>query len=300
MKGLSEAGYAKTSFKQKSLQTVIESGKGVYQLKHVKTQHGLSSMAGVTITSVDPGQVQIIQGVRAIGDFWSRSKVPELIDLGEHVSYSGSEYSEKTRSNIARQGEQKRRQINTEYSEAIAAMPRRDCINKVNWTDYCKAWAVHQHVYWKEKLNHHRKCQRFSRFRAVQSTLEDIAERIAPKRECGLVRKLVMFGAASFAAQKGCAAAPRKALIRVLCQRVPVIMVPEHYTSISCPGCGRETKTTDYRTKMCETTSAVQSCPLHPTVSTYSLDRDLAGSLNIGIKGVYSIAGVDFKVRVDT
>ena len=48
MKGLSEAGYAKTSFKQKPLQTVIESGKGVYQLKHVKTQHGLSSMAGVS------------------------------------------------------------------------------------------------------------------------------------------------------------------------------------------------------------------------------------------------------------
>src|SRR6476646_4940585 len=78
--------------------------------------------------------------------------------------------------------------------------------------------------------------------KSIQRTLEDIAERIAPKRECGLVRKLVMFGAASFAAQKGCAAAPRKALIRVLCQRVPVIMVPEHYTSISCPGCGRETK----------------------------------------------------------
>src|SRR6476646_4940586 len=130
MKGLSEAGYAKTSFKQKSLQTVIESGKGVYQLKHVKTQHGLSSMAGVTITSVDPGQVQIIQGVRAIGDFWSRSKVPELIDLGEHVSYSGSEYSEKIRSNIARQGEQKRRQINTENSGRYC---RKDCTQTRMW-----------------------------------------------------------------------------------------------------------------------------------------------------------------------
>jgi hypothetical protein len=51
----------------------------------------------------------------------------------------------------------------------------------------------------------------------------------------------MLFGKASFRAQKGRASAPRKAMIRELASRGVVLMVDENNTSKKCPGCKEDT-----------------------------------------------------------
>ncbi|KAG5180622.1 hypothetical protein JKP88DRAFT_279492 [Tribonema minus] len=105
-------------------------------------------------------------------------------------------------------------------------------------------------------------------------------------------RRIIFFGAASFQAKSSCASAPRKKIIRECCQHFVVVMVGEAHTSITCPRCHRETIEEGYQNRTCITNPGVAGtiCPLHPDTAHAVFHRDIAGAVNIGLRGVYRSA----------
>ena len=145
---------------------------------------------------------------------------------------------------------------------------------------------------WDELLHVKRREHRFLRFRAIQRTVEQIAETIAPikggREKYG--RRLILFENGMWKSKRGCASAPLKKIVRATCQRSAVAMVPCAYSSQTCLGCGRLNRDgAGYRTKLCTTSSG---CSLHPHTPTLEYDRDLGARGVIGIRGVYVIAGI--------
>ena len=107
--------------------------------------------------------------------------------------------------------------------------------------------------------------------------------------------RLMLFGKASFAAKKGRASAPRKAMIREMASRGVVLMVHEHYTSKKCPGCFEDTvEDKERRTRSCRNFKVgypEESCRLHPLTPEFEMDRDNVGSTNIGMRGFGLLLG---------
>jgi hypothetical protein len=114
-------------------------------------------------------------------------------------------------------------------------------------------------------------------------------------------------GVGARTAARGRPAMPSKALVHVLACRVPVIMVPEAYTTIACPGCGQRTQQgnpdmgadvtlrdrvcgsgfTDGR--LCRVQVAEHGDDVPQAVA---YDRDVGGSTNIGMRGVCAICHI--------
>ena len=289
---LDKAGYV-GDFKSHTLSDIIDRGVGVYPMKKVIGQS--DDIHDVNITSIDPGQVLVIDGPRSAGQDFNHENVQRLIDLPEteRCSYSSQEY--KIRSlqlygNMREALRRKKNQIVTNYGTALDSAPRRKTSSLDEFVTYSQYYAQNQAVIWKELLDVRRKHQRFSKFRVVQSAVEHIAERIAPMRDKGKVRRLIFFGTALIAAAKGAAGTPSKKIVRALCQRAAVIATPEAWTSQTCPGCSKRLEDgPDYRTKLCTT---VNGCPLHETTPSRVLQRDAVGSLNIGFRGIRSVTGL--------
>lgn len=101
--------------------------------------------------------------------------------------------------------------------------------------------------------------------------------------------RVMLFGKASFRAQKGRASAPRKAMIREMASRGVVLKVGEHNTSKKCPGClGDAVEDKERRIRSCrnfKVGSPEESCRLHPLTQEFQMDRDNVGSTNIGMRG---------------
>jgi hypothetical protein len=145
---------------------------------------------------------------------------------------------------------------------------------------------------WSEVLSEQRRGHRFLRFRAIQRTVEEIAERVAPIRggreKYG--RRVVMFEDGTWKSKRGCASAPLKKIVRAVCQRAAVVMIPCAYSTKTCLGCGYENEEgEDYRTRLCTTSPG---CSLHPDTPTLEYDRDLGARGVIGMRGVYVISGI--------
>lgn len=289
LKQLSLAGYT-GDFKAHTLSEIVDSGTGIYPLKLVSGQ--TADLIDVNITALDPGQVLIVDGPRATGEAFTRENVAALMDLedAERCSYSATLYKIKTLQLISGVKEQIRR-VGSYAASLAGLMVRKKTAVTAEFMQYCKQYASSSENLWTELLTTQRRSNNFKRFSAVQSAVDDIAETIAaPKRQQNSVRRLVFFGAASFAAAKGASSAPCKKIVRALCQRAAVVMVPEEWTSQTCPGCNRRLQDgPDYRTKLCQT--EIGHCPLHLDTPSRILARDSVGSLNIGFRGIYKSTG---------
>ncbi|CAN0207791.1 unnamed protein product [Pylaiella littoralis] len=110
--------------------------------------------------------------------------------------------------------------------------------------------------------------------------------------------RVMLFGKASFQAQKGRASAPRKAMIRAMAARGIVLMVNEYNTSKKCPGCFEDTyEDRERRIRGCKNFkigSPEESYRLHPLTAEYEMDRDDVGSINIGMRGVGLLLGQEW------
>ena len=284
---LHKAGYT-GDFKKHTLKDIVKRGCGVYSL-HSVIPGTVADLQDVQVTAVDPGQVLIVDGPRALGQNFCKENVVQLMHLpeAERCSYTGEEYRVRSLQLLGQSKEALRRN-NTEYGAALEGLPRRKTADLPEFEAYCSSYAEHEDVIWTEVLHVARKHHRFKHFSAVQSAVEAVAEKIAPMRD-KWKRRLVFFGAASFAAARGAAPAPCKKIVRALCIKAAVIMTPEAWTSQTCPGCNKRLREgPDYRTKLCET---VFGCPLHPNTASETLQRDAVGGLNIGFRGVYKSTG---------
>jgi hypothetical protein len=288
---INKKGWRAVSSKVTPLDEVLNRGDGVYQCHHVSLKKYALPLEAIEVVGIDPGQVKIVSGVRCKMSEAVQSNVSELMNANtrRHFEYTGEEYEEKSRAKLAKNGEKMRRAVNPDYAAALRSLSiRKKTGELLVFEQYCKVWSTVSNDIWKEKLNKHRSRQRFSRFRAVQSAIASVAERISPMREKGVVKRLVFFGTGSLTACRGAGGSPTKKVVRECCQRVPTLMTLEAYSTMKCPGCRRETRAgDDYRTRTCETLPSNHGgCPLHPDTHTLSFDRDMAGETNITVSGV--------------
>ena len=291
---LPSRGY-QVSFAPQDLHTALERGTGIVRLEHLHDAPGC--LDNVEVAAVDPGQVHIFDAVVADGNKWTRTNAPDLMQNESYrIIYTGDEYREKTLATLSEKQEVLRKR-DTPYGAAVAAQmqTRRKTCDLEEYEDYCSTFAAVEEQLWTELLHDDRRLHRFKRYRAVQSTLEDMAERLAPASK-GYDRtgkkRVVAFGSAGFKPQKGAASCPRKKFLRVLCCRVLVALTPEGHTTSKCPGCERKTRAgSDYRTRMCTTRPGATPCSLHPLTPTLWFNRDLSGATNIGLRFVYAVYG---------
>jgi hypothetical protein len=290
---LQDAGY-NVSFADTTLEEVLARGDGVYNLRHVHTAAGLQGFDGVTVTPVDPGQVCVVEGAHIPGEAWRLDNAADVM-FGDYrrVTFSGEEWQTKTLTRKSREAETYRR-AGTPYGEATERLrgERKKTCDRATFVDYCKAWHGACGAVWGEVLTPCRRGHRFLRFRAIQRTVEEIAEEAAPikggREKYG--KRVVMFEDGSWKPKRGCAAAPLKKIVRAVCQRAPVIMIPCAWSTQTCLGCGRANgEGTSYRTRLCTTSPG---CSLHPHTPSIEYDRDLGARGNIGMRGVYVVAGV--------
>ncbi|KAG5184129.1 hypothetical protein JKP88DRAFT_244994 [Tribonema minus] len=291
---LSKAGY-RVSFADTTLEEVLERGDGVYNLRHIHTAAGLEGFNDVTVTPVDPGQVATVKGVKIKGEHWRIENAAD-ITFGDHpdVTFSSAEWETKTFTRKSKDVEMLRRRADKPYGQALIQLQteRKNTCDYVTFTRYCRTWSAACGAVWGEVLTSHRRGHRFLRFRAIQRTVEEVAERIAPikggRQKYG--RRIVMFEDGVWKPKKGCAAAPLKKIVRAVCQRSATVMIPCTWTTKTCLGCGYENEDgTDYRTRLCTTS---HGCLLHPHTPTVEFDRDQGARGVIGMRGVYVISGI--------
>jgi hypothetical protein len=287
MRQLALAGYRNDGSKH-TLTSALESNQGVYILRDMTGT--AEQLQDVHVTACDPGQILLVDGPRALGSEFTHDHVTELLrqPVEERCQYSAQEYKIKTlRLMDQMKQDQRRRGV---YAAALQDVPRKRTSVLAEFITYCQHTAQHWSVIWTEVLHKARRLWAFSRYRAQQSGIESVCERIAPAAE-RWKKRVVFFGAASFAAAKGAAGVPRKKILQSLGLRVTVVMVPEHWTSQTCPGCENrlQDEPGSYRTKLCTT---AMGCPLHPDTATASLERDAVGGLNIGFRGMRHFSSV--------
>ena len=116
-----------------------------------------------------------------------------------------------------------------------------------------------------------------------EASREKIKDQDSRKRE---FKRIVFFGKAEFGSgSRG--PCPRKALIRALALRAPVILIDEYNTSKCCCCCGEKLKqSVGSRVFRCENqTGVVQSC------SVNFINRDVNAAVNIALCGSMQLLG---------
>lgn len=290
---LHKEGYKHVSYEDQTLASVMQQNNGVYRLQHIHAE-SIDEFNGMTVIPVDPGDAVVAEGAHFPGLDVRAENVVNLMDpeLYQRVTYSGELYREKTLTTVSAEKEQMRRGSASPYGMALDTLinERKRTCNLQQFLSYCRAWADVGSSIYNEVLTDIRRIHRFKRFRAIQKTIEEIAEQIAPKSQA-LAKRIVLFEDGSWKAMKGQAAAPRKKIIRVLCQRVVVVMVVAAWTSSICPGCGGRLRDGNaYRTKTCNSNLV---CRLHPHDQPYSEhDRDQVSKTVIAFRGMNCIAGI--------
>ena len=287
---LNDAGYNKLPRADAPLESLLRVGRGVYNIKSLTESTRLPG--DLVVMSADPGQAKVINVCSATCEEWAR-RDPKVI-LRTSTCVFGDDYRRDTCASRSDEYETSRRR-DQPYGEAIDRLrndkKRTSCLT--TFIQYCKSWFRNGSVVFQETLRKERKILRFSRFRATQRTLAKIADQYMGT--VGEVCRVMLFGKASFRAQKGRASAPRKAMIREMASRGVVLMVGEYNTSKKCPGCLEDTvEDKERRIRSCKNFkvgSPEESCRLHPLTPEFEMDRDDVGSTNIGMRGFGLLLG---------
>jgi hypothetical protein len=256
------------------LQGALENGRGVYNLEQISVNNGVPD--NLLLHLCDPGQAKPIN-VCSIP-----ASVLEGIDLDTMFNscwcIRDTEYHEATLS-IKNSLKEEIRRRNTPYGEALGEILTYKCRTSCLQTflEFCRKKSELCWTIWGETLKKVRSMHRFLRFKAQQSVIDKLADRIVGGNE-NSKRTLVLFGRASFRAQKGRASAPRKKLVRALANRCLVGMTSEYGSSKYC-WCGAELVDIGNRIRRCTNDNfGGFHCPLFGI----NVDRDDVGSCGIG------------------
>ncbi|KAG5182799.1 hypothetical protein JKP88DRAFT_318275 [Tribonema minus] len=275
----------------KQLEAVLQGGNGVFRLEKVHREVGadpvgygpadsrmrLKALNGVAVTVVNPGQVLAVSGAVAHGELWRRENAADFvldpaIRRAEVLEVSGELYRTWALSILNEQKEAARRTANDEYRDACTALAgehTRTCDVEV-LTDYYTTFAEHEDGIYDELLHPARSVQRFIRFSARQRAVARVAEVMAP------------------------------AVVWQLACRTVIIMVPEAFTTIRCPGCGQRTQPGGeqhgHRNRVCNLPHRV--CPIQAAANggkqgLMVFNRNRSGGTNMGMRGVCAVCGVE-------
>ena len=290
---LNEMGYNKLPRANAQLESLLQKGRGVYNISSLLESTSIKE--DLVVMSADPGQAKVINVSSATARIWAKQD-PGLI-LESSTCVFGDEYRRDTLASRSDEYETFRRK-DQRYGVAIERLSkekkRTSCLE--TFIKYCKSWRANGVELSLETLQQARKFMRFDRFRATQKTLAKIANKYMGHVEDTC--RVMLFGKASFRAQKGRASAPRKALIREMASRGVVLMVDEYNTSKKCPGCREDTiEDKERRIRSCrnfKVGSPNESCRLHRLTPEFEMDRDDVGSTNIGMRGFGKLLGQEW------
>lgn len=191
---LHKEGY-QVSFADQTLEDITDLKQGVYSLKHVHTDGGLEAFNDVMVIPVDPGDAVVVEGAHFPGTAVRKENVMNLMNSThfERITFSGAEYRERTLATHNEVAEARRRTPTSFYGMALDSLKseRKRTCDLREFVSYCSTWNNVCNSIWNEVLTDHRRGHRFERFRAVQKTVEEIAEKIAPKADTG--KRVVLF-----------------------------------------------------------------------------------------------------------
>jgi hypothetical protein len=192
---LHKEGY-QVSFENQTLEDVTAVNRGVYSLRHIHTTAGLEAFDDITVIPVDPGDAVVVEGAHFPGTEVRKENVVNLMDSTQftRVTFGSAEYREKSLAACNEAAEARRRTPASLYGMALDSLvsERKRTCNLTEFVSYCTTWNNVSSAIWNELLTDYRRGHRFERFRAVQKTIEEIAERIAPKAERES-KRVVMF-----------------------------------------------------------------------------------------------------------
>lgn len=193
---LHKEGYHQVSSENSTLEDVLALGNGVYNLRHIHTDAGLEAFDDVAVIPVDPGDVAVVEGAQFPGEAVRKENVQQLMDSTQfrRITFSGDEYREMCLATRSAAAEAQRRAPQSFYGmaqDSLKTEHKRTC-NLAEFLSYCTTWSNVCSSIWNELLTDYRRGHRFERFRAVQRTIEEIAEMIAPKAESH-TKRVVMF-----------------------------------------------------------------------------------------------------------
>lgn len=267
----------------------------------------------IEVVGVDPGQVSIYATVRA--DVTKPGPFDPASFKGSPSSFSSREYKHQSLARFSAKSEISRREQNVGYGQTIQAYDSVSLKQPGSSFAYSAVTYSTLKARKDELLSVERRCERFARLRARQRSLDGMARDIvfgsaykeeiavtsklegqtmSPARKKELLKKVrtkrrvVFFGDGQFGhGSRG--ACPRKALIRAIGVLCPVVLVDEFRTSKCCCGCGIPLKQVEgSRVFRCGSqTDENLSC------SVDFIDRDVNGSVNIGVCGVSQLLGLE-------
>ena len=292
--------------------------KGVFDNKVAKLtkpeRAGLCSPENhIEVVGVDPGQVSIYAMVRA--NITEPDKFDPTSFKGSSSSFSSREYRHQSLARFSARLESTRREQSADYGGAIKAYDSVSLKQPDSSLAYSGVTYSTLRVRVVELLSVKRRLQRFARLRARQRTVDGMArdiafgdtykkevirtQRVARARmpleqrkellkKIRAKKRVVFFGDGQFAhGSRG--PCPRKALIRALGVICPVVLIDEFRTSKCCYGCGTPlTQVGGSRVFRCgNQTDESLRC------SVGYIDRDVNGSVNIGVAGVCELLGLE-------
>ncbi|KAG5175880.1 hypothetical protein JKP88DRAFT_283239 [Tribonema minus] len=192
-------------------------------------------------------------------------------------------------------------------------------------TVYCTTFAEHEDGMYDELLHPACSVQWFVRFSAQQRAVARVAEVIAPMRRRRMPpewrprrqrkqkhrkwrtnrragRRVVFFGVAAQVAARGRPPIPTKAVVWQLACRTVIIMAPEAFTTVCCPGCGQRTQPGGeqhgHTNRVCNSTllhraCLIQAAALDGNQGLVVFNCDRSGATNMGMRGVCAVCGVE-------
>ncbi|KAG5181601.1 hypothetical protein JKP88DRAFT_278782 [Tribonema minus] len=167
------------------------------------------------------------------------------------------------------------------------------------FTDYCTTFT--EDGMYDELLHPARSVQRFIRFSARQRAVARVAEKHRKwrtnRRDRRAGQHVVFFGVAARVAARGRPPIPTKAVVWQLACRT-VIMVPEVFTTICCPGCGQRTQPGGeqhgHRNRVCNSNLPHGVCPIQAAANGGNQGLvNRSDGTNMGMRGVCAVCGVE-------
>jgi hypothetical protein len=275
------------------LGVILDRNQGLYHLNRVQvgSVEALERLRKRRVSGLDPGQAYVFNMTTAVAEAWTLEDVPALL-TADNSFVTGEVYRTRNGAAHTTGADVRRRQANPFYNAAVQRLGV-ERTSASGFVSYCKASCRVLGAREVELMHLKRSLARFSRFRDNQRGLAWLAAQIVDPSMPREERPIIFYGDGATRSMPGHASTPNKKLLRILAQYCIVIVVPEGWTSQTCPSCRRRTENGGNRTRKCTTTPEAEPHCYLPVnaVGERVLDRDLIGGINIGLRAVYRLRG---------
>ena len=300
------SGFKKTTANK---QTIDINGldRGIYHIDRDKLHS--TNINDLSFIGIDPGRIKPLSACLINGDTipvdWRSDERKHVIhkSMQENEYITHKEYSDKCGFDKNKEFELKRRKYNTDYDNAIKSLSETKSQTAIydQYNMYTQRRFMHWNTMRTELFYSGRLKRKFESHSTAQSAIAHFGETITKRlrQECDDNNKqgIVVFGNGTFRpGGTGYASVPKKATIREIATRFPVLIISETYTSKKCPISFRDIKEIENESKKARhENNRIRRCAtVDENNDSYQfMDRDACGSVNIAQKAIYKILSND-------